>query len=499
MSKLFEQLQPILEKENAYSMAMALFSWDNATQAPKGAINNTANAMGILSMESYNLMINDHVKELLNQLATPAEQELLTFNEKAIVKECKKSLDDLEKIPPEEYQAFVTLITQANPIWEKAKNTNDYSYFKDTLDQVLMYSKKFANYCKKEGQSEYDYHLNENEEGFTTSMCDEFFQKLKESLIPLMRQVHAKKDQIRVDFMSRSFDIEKQHELCDMLADHIGFDRNYGITGETEHPFTLSLHNKDVRFTNHFHENAFVSAIFSAIHEGGHALYEMGVSDDISLSPVGGGATTAMHESQSRLYENNLARSKEFWIPLWDKVVALFPDQLSDVTLDEFILAINKSEPSLIRTEADELTYAFHVMVRYELERMLFNGDVTVDTLPQKWNDLYEEYLGVRPENDTTGVLQDMHWTSGFGYFPSYAIGSAISAQIMNSMKKVLPVDELLTKGDLMPIREYLKEHVHQYGRTKTSEEMLLEMTGEKFNPQYFVDYLTEKYTRLFL
>ena len=241
-----------------------------------------------------------------------------------------------------------------------------------------------------------------------------------------------------------------------------------------------------------------ISAIFSAIHEGGHALYEQGVADELSGTPVGGGATTAMHESQSRLYENNLARTKEFWIPLWDKVVALFPEQLADVTLDEFYRGINKSTTGLIRTEADELTYALHIMIRYEIERMLFQGKLTVKELPQKWNAMYQEYLGVTPNTDTEGALQDIHWTGGFGYFPSYAIGSAISAQMMTAMEKALPVDELLSKGDLMPIRNYLKEHVHQYGGTKTSDEMLKEMTGEGFNPQYFIDYIIEKYTRIY-
>lgn len=498
MSNLFQELQPIIDKSNAYNMAIALFSWDNETKAPKGAIDNTAKAMGILSMEAYHLMINDKVKGLLTKLNTPEEQKELSLNEKAIVKELKKSFDDMEKIPPEELEAFINLTTKAGHIWEDAKNTNNYLAFKDTLAEILRYSKKFAVYCKKENQSEYDYYLNENEEGFTAAICDDFFAKLKDSLVPFMKKVHAKNDLIRDDFLARSFDIEKQHQLCDMLADHIGFNRHYGITGETEHPFTLSLHNKDVRFTNHFHENMFISAVFSAIHEGGHALYEQGVADELSGTPVGGGATTAMHESQSRLYENNLARSKEFWIPLWDKVVALFPEQLSDVTLDEFYHAMNKSQPSLIRTEADELTYALHIMIRYELERMLFSGAITVEELPEKWNAMYHEYLGVTPTTDTEGVLQDVHWTGGFGYFPSYAIGSAISAQIMTAMKKSLNVDELLTNGDLMPIRNYLKEHVHQYGGTKTSDEMLKEMTGEGFNPQYFIDYIIEKYTKIY-
>ena len=206
-----------------------------------------------------------------------------------------------------------------------------------------------------------------------------------------------------------------------------------------------------------------------------------------------------MHESQSRFYENCLGRSYEFWVPLWDKVKEYFPEELAGVDVDEFYRAINYAAPSLIRTQADELTYSFHVMIRYEIEKMIFDGDVDINELPKIWNDKYEEYLGVRPENDAEGIMQDVHWAGGmFGYFPSYALGSAIAAQILHYMEGVMPVKDYLKEGNLAPIREFLREHIHQYGGAKKTQELLLDTVGEKFNPKYYIEYLTEKYTKLY-
>lgn len=235
------------------------------------------------------------------------------------------------------------------------------------------------------------------------------------------------------------------------------------------------------------------------IHEGGHGLYEMGISDEITLSPIGGGTSMGMHESQSRFYENNLGRSYEFWIPLYDKVKEYFPEELEGVTVDDFYKAINYAAPSLIRTEADELTYSFHVMIRYEIEKMIFNGDVEVKDLPAIWNQKYEEYLGVIPQNDTEGILQDIHWAGGmFGYFPSYALGSAIAAQLFHYMETVMPIHDYLKEGNLDPIREFLRENIHQYGGAKKTQQILKDTTGEEFNPDYYIKYLTEKFTKLY-
>ena len=304
---------------------------------------------------------------------------------------------------------------------------------------------------------------------------------------------------ISQECLRKSYDIEIQKKLSRFIAEYIGFDFNRGVMAETEHPFTTNLHNHDVRITNHYQENKLEDAIFSVIHEGGHGLYEQGVSDEITLTPIGGGASMGMHESRSRFYENNIGRCYEFWVPLYDQVKEIFPKELDGVTVEEFYKAINYASPSLVRTEADELTYSFHVMIRYEIEKMIFNGDVDVKDLPEIWNQKYEEYLGVRPKNDVEGILQDMHWSGGmFGYFPSYALGSAIAAQLFHYMEGVMPVKEYLKEGNLVPIREFLRENIHQYGAAKKTQELIKDTTGEEFNPDYYVEYLTKKFTNLY-
>jgi len=499
MSVTFDKLQVYLDKAYAYRTALTILSWDNSTAAPKGAIENTAKAIGILSGESYNTIINDDVKFLLEELSKEEEQAQLTLYEKAIVKQMKKEFKDLEVIPADEYQAYGMLLAKAGPVWEEAKNTNNYNMFAPVLAEVIAYTKKFAAYKQKEGQKLYDVMLNDFEEGFTMEILDEFFGKLREALVPMIQKIREKKDFIDTSFLHKSYDIETQKKLSRFMAEYIGFDFNRGTIAESEHPFTTNLHNHDVRFTNHYHENKLEDAIFSAVHEGGHALYEMAIDDEITLSPIGGGTSMGMHESQSRFYENNIGRSREFWVPIWDKVKAFFPEQLESVSAEEFYRAINYSYPRFIRTEADELTYPFHVMIRYEIEKLIMEDKVTVEELPTVWNKMYEEYLGITPESDTVGVLQDTHWAGGmFGYFPSYSLGTAIAAQLFHHMESVMPIRQYLKEGNMAPIREYLGEHIHKYGASKTSQELLKETTGEGFNPDYYIEYLTKKYTELY-
>lgn len=499
MSELFNRLQPYLDKSYALSAAFTLFSWDNSTGAPRDAIDNTSRAIGILSGEMYSTLINDEVKALLKELSTDAEHEKLTFQEKAIVKNLNKDFKELQNIPPEEFSAFSALISRAYPVWSKAKQENDFASYAPVLQEIITYVKKFASYNQKEGQKLYDVQLNKFEEGFNMEIIDDFFEKLRTALIPLVQKISEKSDFISTECLRQSFDVETQKKFCRFLAEYIGFDFNRGVMAESEHPFTTELHNHDVRITSHYYQHQLDSAIFSVIHEGGHAIYEMGVADDITMTPVGGGTSMGMHESQSRLYENNLGRSLEFWTPVYAKLQEAFPEQLHRVTPEEFYKAINYSSPSLIRTEADELTYSFHVMIRYEIEKMIFQGTVSVDELPALWNQKYQEYLGLTPANDTEGILQDMHWSGGdFGYFPSYALGSAIAAQIYHHLETVMPVKEYLKEGNLLPIREYLKEHIHRFGKCKNTQELLMEMTGEAFNPDYYITYLTEKYSALY-
>ena len=499
MSELYQKLVPHLNKMLAFESALTLFSWDNETLAPKEALDNTAKVIGLLSAQYFDAMVNEDVKSILEELSKPQNFDSLEFKEQKIVKRLNKQLKAMECIPPEEFQAYNELTAKSSAIWAKAKEKNCFSDFAPVLEEIVTYQKKFATYRHEEEKALYDIMLDDFEEGIDMKQLDEFFQKLRTAIVPLLQQVVKKNDTIDKSYNALSYDIEKQKDFCKYLAQYIGFDFKRGVIAESEHPFTTNLHNKDVRITTHYYENNLESSIFSTIHEGGHAIYEMNIDDSLTQTPVGTGSSMGVHESQSRFFENVIGRSKDFWMPLWEKLTTTFKDQLKDVTLDQFVLSINKAVPDFIRTEADELTYSLHIMVRYEIEKLLIASEIEVNDLPRIWNEKYEEYLGIVPPSDSVGVLQDVHWSNGtFGYFPSYALGNAIAAQIYAWLQKQVNFAECLRSGDLQPILTLLKEHIHQYGATKNTNELLIAMTGEPFNADYYVSYLVDKYTKLY-
>ncbi len=494
MNTNFEELKTYIERQTALGTAISMLHWDNETLAPKEAIKNTSGIIGILSGEYYHAAVNDRVMELLDLLLEGKEQETLDWKEKAIVHTMAKDIDIIKKIPAKEYMEFQELTSEAASIWAKAKQTNDFSSYLPTLDKIIQTLKRFAKYRVKPGQSSYDMMLNDYEEGFTTKELDIFFGKIRETVVPLLKK-QKEKQPVNKAYNERYYAKDKQAEFGRFLAEYVGFDFQRGVLAESEHPFTMEFHNHDVRITTHYLENNLESSIFSIIHEAGHGLYEMGVQDALTLTPVGHGTSMGMHESQSRFFENMLGRSRSFWVPIWDRLQNTFQESLADVTLDQFIAGINKAEPDFIRTESDELTYSLHIMVRYELERMIFNNELETKDLPAAWNEKYQEYLGITPPTDTLGVLQDLHWSGGsFGYFPSYAIGNAVAAQLYHYMDQKLPMEKLLEEGNIAPIREFLRENVHQWGMTKTTNEMLMEITGEPLNVEYYITYLTKKY-----
>ncbi len=499
MSQLFEQLVPYLEKHMALQTALALLDWDDATLAPKEAGEYTAKVIGILSEEDFLCLTNPQVKKILEDYESKTEEtKEQEETEQAIIRKIKKNLRKTEAIPKEEKRAYAELKSKSQKAWQRAKKENDFSIFAPYLKEVIAYCKKFASYGATEKLNGYDVLLDDYEEDFSVEVLDVFFEKLKAGILPLLRKIQ-KKPQIEDSFLYQKYDIEKQKEFNRFLAEYIGFDLNRGVIAESEHPFTTAWHNHDVRITTHYYEDNLAGAIFSTIHESGHAIYEQGIADRYTQTVLGEGASCGIHESQSRLMENMIGRSRAFWVPIYGKLVETFPEQLGEVSLDQFVAAINRVRADEIRTEADELTYCLHIMVRYELEKLMINGKVEVEELPRLWKEKYQEYLGVVPENDTVGILQDVHWSMGdIGYFPSYALGNAFAAQIYAKMKSEIDVEAELSKGNIGAVREFLHRYVHQYGAFKEAREILKEATGEEFNPDYFVGYLTEKYEKLY-
>ncbi len=491
MKESFEKLQKHLERSAALGVAMGLFYWDGDTLAPKEASEYTAKVLAILSAEQFDIMMGETTRELL---AACEQEEKPSEEEEAILRVIHRQFENLEKIPKDDFARFQELTTKAHVVWREAKEKNDYALFAPTLQEILDMSRKFASLRVKEGQAPYDVLLNDCEEGFTMDILDPFFAKMKEEIVPLLRKVQ---ENPVPKLPVHSCPLDKQRAFNCTLATYIGFDFNRGAIGETEHPFSDALHTHDVRIATHYYEDNPESGLFSTIHEAGHSIYEQQINPAYNLTPLGGGGSCALHESQSRFYENMIGRRPSFWKPLYASMQEAMPEAFEKISLEEFLREINRAEASLVRTEADELTYSLHILVRYELEKQLFSGELTVEQLPEAWNAKYKEYLDVVPPTDTEGVLQDVHWSSGsFGYFPSYALGSAIAAQIFACMQKQMPVDQQLEEGNLQPVKDFLREHIHRWGKVKTTRQLLLETTGEDFNPQYYIDYLKEKFGR---
>lgn len=492
MNQSFEKLQNQLEKAMALQTAMVLFEWDNETAAPKEAAERTAAVIGSLSSQYLDIMTGEKLKTALEECS--GQMSEMTEVEQAIVRETKEEVEKLERIPADEYRSFAELTARATGIWADAREKKDFSLFAPVLKEIVDYQKRFASYQAKEGQKLYDVMLDNYEKDFGMKELDEFFRVVKEGIVPLLKESAKRSEQIDDSFLSAGYTEEQQEKAARFLAEYVGFDFDRGILAVSAHPFTTNLHNKDVRITTHYLDRI-DSSIYSVIHESGHAVYELGIRDDLTQTPAGQGASMGMHESQSRFFENIMGRNRNFWVPIYGNMQKIFGSPLKEVSLDDFLAAVNKTIPGLIRTEADELSYCLHVLVRYEIEKLMIEENAEIDSLPELWNDKYEEYLGIRPKDDGEGILQDIHWSQGsFGYFPSYALGNAFGAQLYHRMKQEMDFDGLLREGRADVIREYLREHIHQYGKLKTSRQLLKDATGEDFNPAYYVEYLTERY-----
>lgn len=508
MIRPYEELKGYMDRAMAIKTAMTLFEWDNETLAPKEAGELTSQVIGTLSGEYFQIITDKRVGELLRQCGelseeggesgqTQAPAAGLTPAEAANVRELSLELDKIKSIPQEEYQEYARLTAGATVCWARAKREQDFDAFAPSLKRIIGYQKRFAGLRTEHGEKRYDVMLNDFEPGFSMEQLDKFFGLLKRELVPFLKKVMTEGRQIDDGFLTGDFPEESQEKLARFLAEYVGFDFDRGVLAVSAHPFTTNLHNRDVRITTHYTDHL-DSSLFSVIHEAGHGVYELGIGDELTLTPAGQGASMGMHESQSRFFENIIGRSPAFWAPIYGKLQELFP-QLKDISLNAFVEAVNKVEPGLIRTEADELSYSLHVLIRYEIEKLLIEEDLDVGDLPWLWADKYEEYLGVRPKNTAEGVLQDIHWSQGsFGYFPSYALGSAFGAQLYYHMKEIMDFDGLLERGELHVIRDYLKENIHRYGKCKTSRQILSDITGQDFDPQYYVRYLKEKYGKLY-
>lgn len=486
------QFREISEKISAYRLALTTLHWDSSTIAPKKGAEYRNRMAALLSGELFSIETSPEFIACIDELASETLDEITSRE----VKQIKKSLDKSRYIPKEVFVEYAQLTRDAENVWETARDQQDYDLFKPYLKKLIEMTKQIVSYRKDE-RPVYQQLIDDFETGITVENYDVFFDKLKKEIVPFLHMVVGRNIP-EPAWLKRNVPIHQQRQVVEILMEYLNYDKSSGYIGESAHPFSSHFSIHDNRVTVRYLEDMFTSSIFALIHEVGHATYNGQVDETYQGRAIVDSMSYGMHESQSRLYENMLGRSHEFWMSIYPKVQAVV-DALCDVSLDEFIQGINHVALSLIRIEADELTYPLHIMVRYEIEQGLFKGTLDVEGLDQIWSDKYQEYLGIRPPHNGLGILQDIHWSGGaFGYFPTYALGSAYSAQWMAAMRKDIDVDKCLENNDFKSVNEWLRNHVHRHGGVYEPKELLLSVTGETFNPQYYIDYLKDKYSRLF-
>lgn len=488
--KTYEEIR---QKIAAYQLAIKTLNWDASTVAPKKGASYRNQMGAILAGELFTLSTSEMYLSLIETLAQDTSLNPELSRE---IKQIKIDQDKSKYIPKDLFIEYSQLVRDGETLWEEAKEKKDYELFKPMLKKLVDTTKKVVE-CRKDTRSVYDQLLDDFEPGFSQKEYDHFFNRLKEDCVPLIHRIHELNIK-EPDWLSLEVTEEVQRRLVHKVAEFLDYSLETGLISESAHPFSSGFSSNDNRVTVKYHPKAFTSSLFAVIHEIGHATYNGQVDSKWDGHHVADSMSYGMHESQSRFLENMVGRSKAFWVSLYPVFQKEIP-VLQSISLDEFIFGINVVQASLIRIEADELTYPLHILIRYEIEKGLFEGSLSVEGLDTVWADKYEAYLGVRPQNAAEGILQDIHWSgAAFGYFPTYALGSAYSAQWMHAMNKELDVEEALASGDIKPIKAWLKENIHQWGGLYRAHELFDRVCHEPFNPDYYVQYLKSKFETLY-
>ena len=484
-----------------YSHAAALLEFDQQTLCPSKAMEEQGEVYAFLSNKAFALQKDPAFVQAVVTLYEHRD-ELNDELDRVMVDSLYRSYLREKNITPEIQHEHSLVYNRAFVNWLSAKNASDFGLFAPSLDEVRNVQLKEASLNEDRKATAYDTMLDSYERGMTCADLDETFERCKERLVPLLQKIKASKKTIRTDFLSRPVTDEAQRKMAEYLLKTIGFDFERGTYATAEHPFTTGPGKDDARVTTHYYDDAFYSSMFSIIHEGGHALFEQNQPATNFDYFIEGNKTMGMHESVSRFYENRIGRSREFIQLIYPKCKEIFPEVFSDVSEREFYESMNVVQPSLIRTEADEFTYTFHIIIRYEMEKLMVNGcdgqAIPTAELPKLWNDKYEQYLGIRPAGDRDGILQDVHWTSGFGYFPAYAIGNMYNAMYFNRMKSELDLPAAIKNGDFASINRWMTDHVWARADREPPKVWIKNITGREFTPDDFLDYLEEKYGEIY-
>lgn len=486
-----------LKEVRTYQHASSIINFDLETICPPAGMEEQGELCTFFNDKMFRLVKSNEFIEATKYLHEHREE--LDNNYQKVLSDSLYRDYLLEKnITPEINEEFSRVYNKAYIDWLNAKKQNDFKLFAPSLKEISRISKKQISLLDKPLPVIYDNLLDQYERGMTSNDLNDAFNKCKEKLVPFLKKIMNSKKKIRFDFLSRKVSDEQQKEMAKYLLDIMKFDSQRGAFTTTEHPFTDQLGYNDTRVTTHYYDDAFISSMYSIIHEGGHALFEMYQPKENFTYHICGNKTLGMHESSSRFYENIIGRSKEFIHFIYPKCKEIFSNVLYDVSEEELYEAINIVTPSLIRTEADEFTYTFHIIIRYEIEQMILNDEVSIDDLPSVWNQKYQEYLGITPESDKDGVLQDVHWSGGFGYFPTYAIGNFYNAMYFNKMKETIDVSKALSNGDFDTINSWMINNVWNHADVLSPKEWIKEITNRQLTVDDFISYLIDKYSKIY-
>lgn len=497
-SPSFNQLKTLLGEVYDLNGALAVLGWDQQTYMPPGGGEERGAAMATISRIMHLKITSDELQKCL----TDCENQLSGLDpdsdEVRLVKVTRREVNRRIRIPADWVAGFAEATSIGQEKWEEAKGTSDFARFQPFLERIMELRREYASFFQPYDHI-YDPMLDEFEPGLKTADVQQIFDVLRKQQVELIHELKSR-PQVESAFLRQIFPENAQWNFGVDVITNMGFDWNRGRQDNSAHPFTTTFGMGDVRITTRVIPDNLGSALFSTIHEGGHALYEQGFSPSLLRTPLATGASMAVHESQSRMWENLVGRSRSFWTFYYPKLQQLFPSQLGNVSMEMFYKGINRVEPSLIRTESDEATYNLHVMLRLEIEIALLERKVEVRDLPEIWRSRMQEYLGVTPKDDAHGVLQDIHWAGGLiGYFPTYALGNVISAQLWETIKKDIPdLDDQIDHGQFRKLLDWLRRNIHGHGAKFETQELVQKVTGSKIDPAPYLKYLNTKFREVY-
>ena len=478
----------------------ALLGWDQMTYMPQDGASDRSEQSALISRLSHEMVISDEFWRHIENLSKKDIFYNLSEKDQVVVSRLREDVEKARKVPSSFVEKISKATTVAYTSWENARAKNDFKVFSSDLQKIVDLEKEYCGYINLPGPR-YNCLLDDYEEGMTVDKLRSEFDVLKKDLVSILDKIKNSDVFEKQRQPDVRYDENIQKKLTNLVMEKMGLPSSRSRVDVSTHPFTTSMGYDDVRITTNYGRSDPLFSFFSTIHEAGHALYELDMpKDEFKDTVISDSPSLGLHESQSRFWENMIARSKEFWEFFYPKFKNFSPDVFNNVGFDDWYKIVNIVRPSLIRVEADELTYCLHVILRFEIETDLMDDKIDVNDLPSIWNDKMDEMLGVRPGNDVEGVLQDMHWSGGsIGYFPTYAIGSIYSAQLFKKLVSDRPMTfEEIRKADFKNILDWLNEHVHRYGRRFTADEIVTNCCGEGLNSKVYTDYLKEKYFEIY-